>query len=137
MPDGTVVLRGTRCAFFYQRPAPGVVLMRIVGSQLDTGDLGNLPMNELADDLARWAPVELFIDASEAAGAAVAVQEGWTEWFARNRSALKAVNMLVRGNYMHFTVEIVRLFSRTGELIRIYLDAKPFGEALRRAAPGT
>jgi hypothetical protein len=111
-----------------------VVLLRIVGATLDAGELGTAPMDELRDDLARWAPVEVFVDASEAAGAVVTVQEHWAEWFARNRSGLKGVNMLVRGKYMHFTVEVVKLFSRTGELIRVYLDPAAFGEALGRAA---
>jgi hypothetical protein len=41
--DGTVVLRGERVAFFYQRPRPGLVLIKIVGAQLDDGALGSAP----------------------------------------------------------------------------------------------
>ena len=55
---------------------------------------------------------------------------------ARNRSDLKSVNMLVRSKYMHVTIEMARLFSRTGELIRVYLDPAAFEEAIARAAPG-
>jgi hypothetical protein len=132
--DGGVALRGERCSFFYRRPRPGLVAMKIVGARLDTGELGSAPMDELAADVAHGAPLELFIDASEAAGAVVSIQEGWADWFARHRAQLTSVSMLVQGKYMHFTVEVVKFFSRTDDLIRVYLDAGEFAEALERAA---
>lgn len=64
------------------------------------------------------------------------MQEAWTEWFSGHRSALKSVSILTRSKLMHFTAEVVKLFSRTGELIRVYLDPEAFDEALQRAAPG-
>ena len=131
--DGTVALRGERCSFFYRRPRAGLVAMRVVGARLDTGELGSLPMDELAGDVAHQAPLELFIDASDAAGAVVSIQEGWADWFARHRGALSSVSMLVQGKYMHFTAELVKFFSRTDELIRVYLDADEFAQALERA----
>jgi hypothetical protein len=132
--DGSVALRGERVSFFYRRPRPGLVAMKIVGPRLDTGELGSAPMDELAPDVAHGAPLELFIDASEAAGAVVSIQEGWADWFARHRAQLTSVSMLVQGKYMHFTVEVVKFFSRTDELIRVYLDADEFAQALERAA---
>ncbi len=134
LDDGTVVLRGERCSFFYHRPRPGLVAMKIVGPRLDTGELGSAPMDELRGDLSRHAPLEMFIDASEAAGAVVAIQEGWADWFARHRAELASVSMLVQGKYMHFTAELVKFFSRTDELIRVYLDVTAFTQALERAA---
>jgi hypothetical protein len=131
--DGTVLLESARCAFYITRLRAAVVLVRIVGSRLDTGELGTLPMDEIAVDLGRAAPVELFIDASEAAGAIVSVQEDWAGWFARQRASLRRVNMLVQGPYMHFTVEVTKFFSRTGELIRVYLDRGEFDRALASA----
>lgn len=135
LEGGVVRLSDAECAFMYWRPRPGVVYLRITGK--DRGQFGSRPSDELRGDLARYAPVELFVDTTDPlVGAHVEVQEHWTEWFRENRSALKNVNMLVAGNYMHFTAEVVKHFSRTGELMRVYLDEVKFSEALRRAAPG-
>jgi hypothetical protein len=135
LEDGTVRIADEQCSFTYWRPRPGVVVMRIEGK--DRGQFGTAPTDELRGDVARYAPVELFVDTRDPlVSAHVGVQDHWTEWFRENRSALKSVNMLVAGNYMHFTAEVVKHFSRTGELIRVYLDDARFSEALKRAAPG-
>jgi hypothetical protein len=133
MEDGAVRLASERCSFTYQRPRPGVVFIRIVGN--DKGEFGTAPMDELREDLRRYAPIELFFEMDEEAGANMPVQETWTEWFSANRPALKSVSILTHSKYMHFTAEVVKFFSRTGELIRVYLDPAPFEEALLRAAP--
>ena len=134
LKDGSVRLRSPKCSFTYFRLRPGVILMRIEGD--DSGEFGTAPMDELREDLSRYAPVEMFIEMDDTTGAILPVQEAWTGWFSENRSALKSVSMLTRSKYMHFTAEVVKLFSRTGELIRVYLDPAPFDEALQRAAPG-
>jgi hypothetical protein len=134
LSDGTVSLKSGKCEFRYHRPRPGVVLIGIAGH--DTGQFGTATMDELREDVVRYAPIELFIDMGAAHGPVLPVQEAWTDWFSHHRSALKSVSMLTRSKYMHVTAEIVKLFSRTGELIRVYLDDKPFHEALSRAAPG-
>lgn len=117
----------------FTRPAMGVVLVRIAGE--DTGQLGEAPFKELADDLFKFAPIELFCDVSEAFNPTMPVQSMWTEWFAKHRGQLKGVNMLVKSKYMHLTAEVAKHFSRTGDLIRVYLDPQPFNEAIGRAAP--
>ncbi len=134
LEDGSVQISNERCTFTYYRPRPGVVFLRIVG--YDQGEFGTAPMDELREDLCRYAPVELFVEMEEITGARLPVQDAWTEWFSLNRSALKSVSILARSKFMHFTAEVVKFFSRTGELIRVYLDPEPFGEALQRAAPG-
>jgi hypothetical protein len=134
LKDGSVRLRSPKCSFTYYRLRPGVVLMRIEGD--DGGEFGTATMDELREDLSRYAPVEFFVEMLPTAGAKVTVQEAWTEWFSQNRSALKSVSMLTRSKYMHFTAEVVKLFSRTGELIRVYLEEQPFEEAIARAVPG-
>jgi hypothetical protein len=132
--DGSVRLSSERCSFIYERPRPGVVFMRIIGH--DKGEFGTAPMDELREDLRRHAPLELFIEMDESTGATLPVQEAWTEWFSHSRTALKSVSILTHSKYMHVTVEVAKLFSRTGELIRVYLDPATFDEALQRAAPG-
>lgn len=133
LEDGSVRLASERCSFTYQRPRPGVVFILIVGN--DKGEFGTAPMDELREDISRYAPIELFIEMDEVTGANLPVQEAWTEWFSHNRPALKSVSILTRSKFMHFTAEVVKFFSRTGELIRVYLDPEPFEEALLRAAP--
>lgn len=133
LEDGSVRLSSERCSFTYHRPRPGVVFMRIVGN--DKGEFGTAPMDELREDLSRYSPIELFIEMDEITGANLPVQEAWTEWFSTWRRALKSVSILTRSKYMHVSVEIAKLFSRTGELIRVYLEPQPFEEALQRAAP--
>jgi hypothetical protein len=134
LEDGTVRLSSERCSFTYQRPRPGVVFIRIAGD--DRGEFGPAPRDELRGDISRYAPVELFFEMDESTGANLPVQEAWTEFFSGNRPALKSVSILTRSKYMHVSAEMVKLFSRTGELIRVYLDSEPFEEALQRAAPG-
>jgi hypothetical protein len=133
LEDGTVRLSSERCSYTYRRPRPGVVFVRLAGD--DRGEFGNAPRDELRGDLTRYAPVELFFEMDETTGANLPVQESWTDWFSGNRPAIKSVNVLTHSKYMHITVEISKLFSRTGELIRVYLDPAPFDEALQRAAP--
>ena len=134
LEDGSIRLMSERCRFTYQRPRPGVVFLRIEG--LDKGEFGSAPMDEFREDLHRYAPLELFIEMDVSSGAVLPVQEAWTEWFSGNRSDLKGVSILANSKFMHFTAEVVKFFSRTGELIRVYLDPQPFDEALQRAAPG-
>lgn len=122
LPDGTVVIRGETCTFFYRRIRPSVIEMRVVGDKVDQGELGTQPMDELRGDVQNFAPLELYFDLSGAVGAMLPVQEQWAEWFLRNRKSLRVVHMLVEGTYMQFTAEVVRFFSRTDNLIRVYLD---------------
>ena len=133
LPDGSVRLSAGTCSFLYSRPRPGVTLIRING--VDSGQFGSAALEELREDLKLYAPVELFVDTGTSASANLPVQETWTAWFRAHRSELKSVSILVRSSYMHFTAEVAKLFSRTGELIRVYLEPKPFREALLRAAP--
>jgi hypothetical protein len=63
----------------------------------------------------------------------VAVQDAWANWFGRQRGALARVSILATGKYMQFTAELVKFFSRTGELIRVYLDPAAFAEAIEKA----
>jgi hypothetical protein len=133
LEDGSVRLSSTRCTYTYRRLRPGVVFIRFSGD--DKGEFGEAPRDELREDLSRYAPVELFFEMDESTGANLPVQEAWTDWFNSNRSRLKNVSVLTRSKYMHVSAEMVKLFSRTGELIRVYLDPEPFLEALQRAAP--
>lgn len=133
--DGTggVRLVAEECTFIYRRPAPGVVHIQILGH--DRGQFGTAVIEELSADLAAYAPVELFFDTTDVFLAVTSVSELWTKWISNNRASLKSVNIFVRSKFVHLTVEVAKLFSRTGNLIRVYLDPQHFEAALRRAAP--
>jgi hypothetical protein len=133
LEDGSVRLTSERCSYTYRRPRPGVVFIRFTGD--DRGEFGEAPRDELREDISRFSPIELFFEMDETTGATLPVQDAWTEWFSGNRPALKSVSVLARSKFMHVSAEVVKLFSRTGELIRVYLDPQPFDEALQRAAP--
>ena len=135
LPDGTVCLTTAHGWFRIRRLRPGVVLVGAGGH--DRGQFELAPMDELREDLSRYAPIELFFDASDVFSVGTPATDAWTDFLAANRSALKSVSILVRSRFMHITIEVAKLFSRTGELIRIYLDPQAFEEAIARAAPSS
>ena len=134
LKNGGVRFSTKEASIVIYRPRPGVVLMIIAGA--DRGEFGTAPHAELDDDIRKFAPCEMFMDLTGASLAALSVQKSWTEWLSQRRPWLKTVNILVAGKYVHVTVEIAKLFSRTGELIRIYTDASAFDGALDRTATG-
>lgn len=135
--DGTIALRGTRCAFVYRRVRPGVLLVTITGD--DEGELGMAPLHEIDAEIARHAPLSLYVDTRAARGAATRVSEDWTAWFTTNRKNLRSVGILATSKLVHLIVSIAKHLSRTGEMIRIYTEAAPFEAALAREGtwPGT
>ena len=131
--DGVVTLRTARCAFRVVRPAPGVVSITITGH--DSGEFGTAVFDEVRADVVRYAPITLFIDLSGAIGAVVGVQDQWSQWFTDHRRALADVHLLAAGSYLTFAAEVVKHWSRTGEMIRVHTDRASFEAALRRVAP--
>lgn len=110
----------------------GVHLARIAGN--DRGALGDAPFRALDRALTRSVPDELFFDLRDAAGASSAVRDAWTSWFQANRRRLARVVILTSSRFIHLTVEIAKLFSRTGELIQIYSDQLRFEQAIAVAS---
>lgn len=126
-------LEGERCAFTFERVRPGVLLVVISG--YDSGELGTAPLDELTSEVERSAPLELFIDASDARGAAWEVSRQWTHWFRAHQHRLLHVHILVRSRYLHQTVLVAKELSRTANLLTIYSDAERFGCLLRKEHP--
>jgi hypothetical protein len=120
-----------RCTITVERPAAGVVLVRISG--YDRGQFGLQPLDEVAADMQRWGSVHLFVDAADASGATWSVSEQWTDWFAANRARLAGVAILVASPLVRQTIAVARELSRTGRLIDIYDDRGRFEDALSRA----
>src|SRR5262245_57401949 len=87
LPDGTVCLKAPRSWFRFRRLRPGVVLISAGGN--DAGQFETAPMDELREDLSRFAPIELFFDASDVFSVGTPATDAWTDFLASNRSALK------------------------------------------------
>jgi hypothetical protein len=122
--DGRIRLSAAGCSFVYHRPRPGVLVVTITG--LDDGQFGTSTLDEIRMELLRHRPLELFIDAREAIGAAVSVSDEWTRFFALNRDALRRVSVLVGSKVLYLTVAIAQHLSRTGNMIQIYSDPALF-----------
>ncbi len=122
--EGKVTLKAGRCAFEFTRRAPGVLEVRIEGT--DKGQFGTAALDEIAMAIVRERPIELFIDASRASMPTVAVSQEWTRFISLNRKDLKRVSVLVSSKSVELTVAISQHLSRTGNLIQIYSDPSLF-----------
>jgi hypothetical protein len=108
-----------------------VLLVVIAGN--DVGQFGTSTLDEIAAALARERPLQLFVDAREALGAAVSVSDDWTRFFATNRALLARVHVLVGSKAVYLTIAIAQHLSRTGDLIQIYSDPAIFESRLALA----
>jgi hypothetical protein len=126
MIGGNVRLSAGDCTFVYKRLRPGV--LHVVISGFDTGQFGTTTLDEIRAEFSRERerPVELFLDAREAFGAAVSVSDEWTRFFSLNRSNLSRVHVLVGSKVLYLTVAIAQHLSRTGNLLQIYSDPEIF-----------
>ena len=126
-----MVLSAAGCVFTYRRPKPGVLLVAIAGH--DKGQFGTTTLDEISLALKRDRPLELFVDASQAVGAALSVSDDWTKFFSTNRSDFTRVHVLAGSKVVKLTVAIAQHLSRTGELIQIYSDPGIFESLLALA----
>jgi hypothetical protein len=123
-----VVYEGIHCRLAVERPAAGVVVVRITGS--DIGEFGEAPLRELQQYLDEGGPLALFIDAREAKGATVDVSSEWALWLRKHKDGLQHVSMLTGAPFIRLTARFVQRFADLGEAMRIYTDARAFDAAL-------
>lgn len=128
-PDA--VFEGVHCTIAIGRPAPGVVVIAISGT--DVGELGDAPFQALAGDLIGDRPIELFVDARATRGASIDVSSEWAAWLGRHRHRFRHVSMLTGSPFIRLTADFVRKFADLGELMRIYTDPATFDGALSNA----
>jgi hypothetical protein len=121
---GEVRLTAGNCAFVFRRPRPAALHVIITG--LDNGQFGTTTLDEIRAEIGRNKPIELFVDAREAVGAAVSASDEWTRFFSAHRSDLRRVHVLVGSKVVYLTVAIAQHLSRTGDLIQIYSDPENF-----------
>lgn len=129
LPGGKVKLCASDLVFIFERPGVGKLLVTVLGH--DRGQFGTSTLDEIVYAIQREGTVELFIDAREAKGIAVAVSDAWTRFFTANQDKLKRVHVLVTSEYVHLTIAIARHLSGTGGLIRIHSKEDHFLTALK------
>jgi hypothetical protein len=130
-PSREIRYDGVHCAFVIESPAPGVVVLRISGT--DIGEFGDAPMRGLEQSLAGTGPVRLFIDAREVRGASLEVSGEWARWLADHRRALREIDMLTGSRFVEVTAGFVRRFSALEGVMRIYTEPAVFDAALAAA----
>jgi hypothetical protein len=123
---------GLHCTMELSRPAPGIVVLTIEGS--DVGELGDEPFRALEAELAAARPLALFIDGRDTRGASMNVSGDWALWLRRHRDHLAQVTMLTGSRFLQITADFVRRFSALEDLMRITTDPAAFDEAVADAA---
>lgn len=131
LADGQLRLTAGSCTFVFRRLPAARLLVMISG--FDRGQFGTATLDEIRLEILRNKPLELFIDARDATGAAVSVSDEWTRFFSQNREHLTRVSVLVTSKVMNLTVAIAQHLSRTGNLIQIYSDPAVFDERVAAA----
>lgn len=131
LKGGGVRLSDARCSFTFRLAAPRVLKVDIQGR--DRGQFGPAVFEEIRFHMG-GEPLELFVDASRAEGPVLEVSEAWTRFLNREAPHLKRVSILAVSKFVHLTVSVAKLFSRTGELVQVYSDAELFKAALEKAS---
>jgi hypothetical protein len=124
-------LAGGDATMALTRLGPGVILVGASGH--DTGQFGEAPFEWLEREMGRHGTVEVFVDMRAMFNAAQTVADRWSEWTGRHRTRIGHMSLLVGSKYVQMTVEVAKLFSRTGELMRIYTDDAAFEAAVRQS----
>jgi hypothetical protein len=122
---------GVHCTMEITRPAAGLVVVTISGS--DIGEFGDAPFQELEADLASAQPLEMFVDGRHTRGPSVDVSNDWARWFRRRRSSLGRVTMLTGSRFLQITADFVRRFADLDDIMRITTDPTAFDAELADA----
>jgi hypothetical protein len=124
-------LEGVHCAMEIRRPAAGVVVVEISGS--DVGELGDAPFHALDPLVDREPGLALFVDARRTRGVSIGVSGAWADWLMRRREDLGAVTMLPGSKLVRMTAEFVGRFAGLESLMEITTDPSGFDDALAAA----
>jgi hypothetical protein len=129
LPDGSLRLSVERCSYTIKRLRPGTLHIVVAGQE--NGELGRAPLGEVAAEAALHPPARLLIDLSGITHVATAVSDDWTAWFRANRNSIRRVDALVASVYLHLTVAVSQVFSRTDDLMQIHRDPATFAAEVR------
>lgn len=123
-----VLFEGLHCTMRIARPAPQLVVMTIVGS--DVGEFGDAPFRELERGLDEGRVIDFFIDGRATRGASIDVSNAWALWLRRHREALHRVTMLTGSRFLQVTADFVRQFAELGDLMQLTTDPSAFDSEL-------
>lgn len=123
-----VEYEGVHCTLAINRPAPGVAVLVLTGS--DIGEFADFPMRELDKDLARFGSIELFIDARAVRGASINVSSEWALWMNNHRAQLRQIHMLTGSRYVQMTADFVRRFVGLIDRMKLFTDPAAFEDTL-------
>jgi hypothetical protein len=132
MTTEPAVFEAVHTKMIVERPAPGVVVLRIEGH--DVGELGERPFSALERAVDGARDVELYIDARGSSGASIDVSSAWALWLGRHREHFAHVSMLTRSRFVQLTAEFVRKFADLTDTMRLYTDEKAFDDAIAASA---
>ena len=122
---------GIHCNLTLQEFAPGVVAIRIAGS--DVGEFGSAPVSALDEWLAAGGRTQLFIDAREGRGVSIDVSAEWAQWLSRRKADLQSVTMLTGSPFIQITADFVRRIAALEGIMRICTEPEVFDRALADA----
>lgn len=126
-PAASIRHQGIHCDLRIERLARNVVAVVLTG--WDTGEFGDLPMQELSGHLTEGELLELFIDARAVRGASIEVSSSWARWLGRHQPRFAHISMLTGAPFIQLTANFVQRFAQL-ERMRIYTDANAFDAAL-------
>jgi hypothetical protein len=118
------------CSIEIARPAPGVVLVSLSGT--DGGEFADAPFVELERDFKHDAPLELFIDARLGRAASIEVSGQWAAWLRKHKLRYAHISMLTRTRFIQLSADLVKRFSEL-DMMRLYTDPASFDAALRES----
>ena len=122
---------GMHCTFTMERPARGVVVLRIAGH--DVGEFGDAPLRALEGHLSADGTIMLFVDARDTEGASIDVSGAWARWLAAHRARCARIAMLPGSRFIAITARFVRSFAGLDAVMRLYSDAAAFDRDLSDA----
>lgn len=98
----------------------------------DGGEFGEIPLDEVRAEIARFGSVTLFADLRDVTAAVPSVSEAWTAFFVAAAGKLTSVRILTGSRLIQLTVALSKEASNTGQLIKIDTEPERFEEALAR-----
>lgn len=128
---GTTHLEGVHCTLRIERPAAGVLVVTLTGT--DVGEFGQRPFEALAPSMTLDEPVELFIDARAGRAASLDVTGAWAAWLHAQRDHLRRIHMLTATRFIQLSADLVRRTAGLEDRMRLYTDSVAFGDALQEA----
>ena len=136
IPKEDPKFEGAFAQFRFVRLRPGVLFIKISGH--DIGERVDEVLTALSEEIKAFpGPLELFIDASETRGVSAPVSDRWTKWIAENSSKLLSIDVLSGSRLVTLVILAAKIFSRTGDLMKVMDQKSEFLTRMEAAAPGS